>query len=42
MVEYTQLLQLWHRSQFTTDQAVIDGHVQRLREVLEKGQSETV
>jgi len=42
MSEYRQLLHLCHRSQFTTDQSVIEAHVQRLKEVIEKGQNETV
>ncbi|XP_060578510.1 exocyst complex component 4-like [Ruditapes philippinarum] len=40
--EYSQLLHLHHRSHFTTDQRVVESHIQRLREVIEKGQNETV
>ncbi|WAR21892.1 EXOC4-like protein [Mya arenaria] len=40
LAEYTQLLQLYHRSHYTTEQAVIEGHMARLRDVLKKGQNE--
>ncbi|XP_052228593.1 exocyst complex component 4-like isoform X2 [Dreissena polymorpha] len=42
LAEYSQLLQLYHRSHFTVDQAVVDAHLKRLREVTEKGHNETV
>ncbi|KAL4232343.1 Exocyst complex component 4 [Mactra antiquata] len=40
--EYCQLLNLYHRSHYTTEPSVVDAHMQRLREVMEKGQNETV
>lgn len=38
--EYKQLLELYQRSHFTADPAIKEGHMQRLREVMEKGQNE--
>jgi len=38
--EYTQLIQLFHRSHFTADQTVVNDHMRRLHDVIEKGQNE--
>ena len=40
--EYTQLLQLHHRSHAGTDPTALERRVQRLKEVIEKGQNETI
>ncbi|XP_071090012.1 exocyst complex component 4-like [Haliotis cracherodii] len=40
--EYTQLIQLYHRSHPGIKMAVQDGHMQRLLQIIEKGQNETI
>ena len=40
--EYTQLLQLYHRSHVGMDAVVLERRIQRLKDVIEKGQNETI
>ncbi|ESO90976.1 hypothetical protein LOTGIDRAFT_122393, partial [Lottia gigantea] len=41
-IEYSQLIQLYHRSHPAISASTQDKHLQRLNEVMEKGQNETV
>lgn len=42
LAEYIQLIQLYHRSHHPSDKLSVEEHVHRLKEVIEKGQNETI